>query len=222
MNLYTSNEDILTSNNVWWRDLEVLPGTIVGVRVNDGVVIGGEKRLTYNGFILSRNTRKVYPITDHVGVGFAGLMGDIEFLVKILKLEARNYRLQLNREIKPKGLAKILSIILYSYKLAPLLTEVIVGGYSSDGPQLFVLDPVGSLIEERYTALGSGGRVAIGYIEPRYKEDLDIRDAKELVINGIKTAIERDAVSGDGVDLLVITSEGYKLEEYLFKRESKV
>ncbi|MET1159689.1 MAG: proteasome subunit beta [Thermoprotei archaeon] len=200
--------------------MEVLPGTVIGIRVRDGVVIGGEKRLSYEGFILSKRVRKVYPITDYVGVGFAGLMGDIQFLVRALKYEARKYELDHGRRASPRNLAKILSIILYSYKLFPLFTEVVVGGINRDGkPEIYVLDPVGSLIEEKYVALGSGGRVALGYIEPNYSEGLSIDEAKNLVINAIRTAIERDVLSGDGVDLLIITSEGYKTEEYFFKRE---
>ncbi|MEM1877813.1 MAG: proteasome subunit beta, partial [Desulfurococcaceae archaeon] len=173
--------------------MEVLPGTVVGVKGRDFVVIGGEKRLSYNGFILSRMVRKVYPITDHCGVGFAGLFGDINYIVRILKLEARNYALEFGREINPKGLAKVLSVLLYSYKFIPLLTEVVVGGLDRDWkPSLYVLDPVGSLIEEKYVALGSGGRVALGYLEPNYREDISIDNAKKLVTDSIKVAIERD------------------------------
>ncbi|MEM1555571.1 MAG: proteasome subunit beta [Desulfurococcaceae archaeon] len=200
--------------------MEVLPGTVVGVKGRDFVVIGGEKRLSYNGFILSRMVRKVYPITDHCGVGFAGLFGDINYIVRILKLEARNYALEFGREINPKGLAKVLSVLLYSYKFIPLLTEVVVGGLDRDWkPSLYVLDPVGSLIEEKYVALGSGGRVALGYLEPNYREDISIDNAKKLVTDSIKVAIERDVASGDGVDLLVITRDGYRIEEYLFERK---
>lgn len=199
--------------------MEVLPGTIVGIKASNGIVIGGEKRLSYEGFILSRNVRKVYPITDHVGIGFAGLTGDAQFLVRALKYEARNYELTHKHRPSPRNIAKILSIILYSYKLFPLLTEVVVGGYNRENrPEIYVLDPVGSLIEEKYVALGSGGKVALGYIEPRYREDLSIEEAKEIVLDSIKTAIERDVLSGDGVDLLIITSEGYRVEEYLFSK----
>ncbi len=201
--------------------MESLPGTVVGIKAEDGVVIAGEKRLSYEGFILSRNTRKVYPITDHVGIGFAGLMGDIQFIVKALKYEAKIYEFNHSREISPRSLAKMLSILLYSYKQAPLLTEVVVGGYNRAGyPEIYVLDPVGSLIEEKYVALGSGGRVAIGYIEPNYREGFSLEDAKKLAIESIKAAIERDVVSGDGVDVLIISEKGYALEEYLFKKET--
>lgn len=195
-----------------------VPGTVVGVKAVDGIVIAAEKRLTYDGFVLSKNTRKVFAITPHVGVGFAGLMGDIQLIVRVLKYEAKHYELQHNREIRVRGLAKLLSIILYSYKLFPMLTEIVVGGVDDKGPQLYVLDPVGSLIEDNYVALGSGGPIALGVIETKYSRDMTISEAKQLGIEAIREAVERDAVSGDGVDVLVISRDVSRFEQYLFAK----
>jgi len=197
--------------------MSIIPGTAVGIKTKEGVVLASEKRVTYNGFVLSKQAKKVYPITSRVGVAFAGLMGDIGYLVKLLKFEAKYYELQYNKEIRVRSLAKVLSVILYSYKLFPMFTEVIVGGYDDEGPALYVLDPVGSLIEERYAAVGSGSQLALGYIEPKYREDLGLEDAEKLAFEAIKTVIERDVLSGDGVDLLVLTKQGYTTKEFLFK-----
>ena len=194
----------------------ILPGTAVGIRARDGVVLATDKRVTYEGFVLSRMAKKVHPVTSRCGVAFAGLMGDIGYLTRLLKLEAKMYELEFGREIKTRSLAKVLSVILYSYKLFPMFTEVIVGGYD-EAPALYILDPVGSLIEEKYAAVGSGHQLAIGYIEPRYKEDISLEEAEQLAIGAIKTVIERDVLTGDGVDILVFTREGYREKEYLFK-----
>lgn len=194
----------------------VLPGTAVGIKTRSGVVLATDKRVTYEGFVLSRQARKIHMVTKHCGVAFAGLMGDVGYLTKLLDYEAKMYELEFGREIKARSLAKVLSVILYSYKLIPMLTEVVVGGYD-EKPLLYILDPVGSLIEEKYAAVGSGHQLALGYIEPRYREDMSLEEAEKMAIDAIKTVIERDVLSGDGVDVLVITSEGYTSKEYLFK-----
>lgn len=194
-----------------------IPGTAIGIKARNGVVLASEKRVTYDGFVLSRQAKKVHPVTSRCGVAFAGLMGDIGYLIKVLKFEAKQYELQHNREIRTRGLAKLLSVILYSYKLFPMFTEVVVGGYDEEGPSLYVLDPVGSLIEERYVAVGSGSQLALGYIEPKYREDIDLDEAEKIAVEAIKTVIERDVLSGDGVDLLLFAREGYTTKELLFK-----
>ncbi|MEZ0393570.1 MAG: proteasome subunit beta [Desulfurococcaceae archaeon] len=198
--------------------MESLPGTVVGIRAKDGVVLASEKRLTYDGFVLSRNAKKLHLVTDRIGVGFAGLHGDANYVARLLKLEAQNYELEVGRSIRVRSLAKVLSIILYSFKLYPLMTEVVVGGVDDRGPSLFVLDAVGSLIEEKYAAIGSGAQVALGVIEPSYRDDMALAEARELAIKSLRTAIERDVLSGDGIDLLVIGGEGARFEEYLIRR----
>lgn len=195
----------------------MLPGTAVGLKTREGVVLATDKRVTYEGFVLSKQAKKVYMITGRIGVAFAGLMGDVGYLTKLLKLESKSYELRVGRDIKTRSLAKILSLILYNYKLIPMFTETIVGGYDEEGPALFVLDPVGSLIEEKYAAVGSGSQLALGYIEPKYREDLKVEEAEKIAVEAIKTVIERDVLSGDGVDVVIITKEGYSEKTYLFK-----
>ncbi|MEM4481985.1 MAG: proteasome subunit beta [Desulfurococcaceae archaeon] len=197
--------------------MALIPGTAIGLKTKNSVVLASDKRVTYDGFVLSKQAKKVYPVTSRCGVAFAGLMGDIGYLVKVLKFEAKQYELQHNREIRTKSLAKLLSVVLYSYKLFPMFTEVVVGGYDDEGPSLYVLDPAGSLIEERYVAVGSGSQLALGYIEPKYREDIAPEEAEKVAIEAIKTVIERDVLTGDGVDLLVFTREGYNVKELLFK-----
>ena len=71
-----------------------------------------------------------------------------------------------------------------------------------------MLDVLGSLIPDKYAAVGSGTELAIGVIEEGYKENMSAQEAKELVTRSIKSAVSRDSMSGDGIDFLIITKEG--------------
>jgi proteasome beta subunit len=71
-----------------------------------------------------------------------------------------------------------------------------------------VLDVLGSLIPDKYAAVGSGTEIAIGVLEEGYKDEMTAEEAKQLVTRAIKSAISRDAMSGDGIDFLTITKEG--------------
>ncbi|MEM1606005.1 MAG: hypothetical protein QXW41_07175, partial [Fervidicoccaceae archaeon] len=50
-----------------------------------------------------------------------------------------------------------------------------------------------------------------------YREDLSLEEAEKMAVEAIKTVIERDVLSGDGVDLLIFTKQGYVTKEYVFK-----
>ncbi len=186
--------------------------TAVGVKVKEGVVLGAEKRFSYGGYVLSKVGKKVFAIGDRFGIACAGLVADIQAISKIMLAEVKYYETVTGRSMTVRAAAKLLANILYSYKLMPLISETLFGGIDYTGAHLFVMDPLGSLIEDDYASVGTGAPIAIGIIESEYKPEMSISEARELVVKSIKAAISRDALSGDGIDLLMITSQGLKEE----------
>lgn len=186
----------------------VTGATAVGIKVNDGVVVAAEKRISYGGYIVSRAGKKVFRIADHMVIAAAGLFADMQSLSRIISAEIMYRELLSSSKMRVRAAAKLLSAILYSYKLMPFLSEIIFAGFDEEGYHLYVLDPVGSIIEDDYAAIGTGASIAIGVIESEYKNTLTIDQATELAIKSVKAAISRDAVSGDGIDIAVVTKNG--------------
>ncbi|HIQ10934.1 MAG TPA: proteasome subunit beta, partial [Pyrodictium sp.] len=167
------------------------------------VILAAERRVSYGGFVVSKSGKKLFKITDRLGLACAGLFADMQNISKMLKANIEYYELVTGRPLSIKAAARLLASILYSNKLFPFLSETIVGGIDFDNTtRLYVMDPLGSLIEDDYAAIGSGAPIAIGVLEANYREDLKFDDAKNLIIKAIKAAIERDAISGDGIDIL--------------------
>ena len=195
------------------REYLMLPGaTTVGLVCRDGVVLASEKRVSYGFYVISRAGKKVFKITDRIGAACAGMVADMQILVREVGAWARLYEYEVGRPMSVRSAAKLMSNILFSRRLFPLLTQTIVGGVDDEGPVLYVLDPLGSLIPDDYAAVGSGAEIAVGVLEADYKEGLSVKEGRDLAIRSIRSAISRDAISGDGVDLLMITSSG-TLEE---------
>ncbi len=182
--------------------------TTIGIKCNNGVVLASERRMSYGGYILSKRIKKVFKITDKLAVAFAGLFADMQALARFLKAEVKFYELTTSKPMNVKSVAKILSIILYSQKYMPYLSETLVGGIDNEGSHLFILDPLGSVIEDDYAAIGTGAPIAIGIIESLYKKEIDLDNGKKLAYRAVKAAIERDAASGDGIDLVSISEKG--------------
>lgn len=188
----------------------LIGATAVGIKINNGIVIGAEKRVSYGGFVLSKVGKKVFVIGDRMAMAAAGLFGDMQTISRLIVAEIMYRERLTSRKISVRAAAKLLSAILYSYKLMPFISEIIFAGYDSDGYHLYVLDPIGSLIEDDYAAVGTGGAIAIGIIESNYNKNMTLDEAEELCIKSIKAAASRDAVSGDGIDIAVITSNGIR------------
>jgi proteasome beta subunit len=194
-----------------------VPGaTTVGVVCTDGVILASEKRVSYGSFVVSRVGKKVFKISENIGAACAGLVSDMQILVRQVEAYANLFKLEVGRPIPVKSAAKTMSNLLFSRRLFPLITQTVVGGIDEAGPSLYVLDVLGSNIPDNYTAVGSGAEIAVGVLEEAYKEGMTVKEGKDLVTRAIKSAISRDARSGDGIDFLVITKNGIKEESIKF------
>jgi len=194
-----------------------IPGaTTIGVVCSDGVILASEKRVSYGYFVMSRVGKKVFKVADRIGAACAGLVSDMQILIREVEAYANLFRLDANRPISVKSAAKVMSNLLFNRRLFPLITQTIVAGMDDEGASLFVLDVLGSVIPDKYAAVGSGAEIAMGVLEQGFKENMSINDGKDLVTRAIKSAISRDVMSGDGVDFLTITSEGIGEESVKF------
>jgi proteasome beta subunit len=194
-----------------------MPGaTTIGVVFHEGVLLASEKRVAYGYLVVSKGVKKVFKITDQIGAACAGLVGDMQILAHEVEAQANLYGMDTGRKIPVRSAAKLMANILFNRRYAPLITQTIVGGLDEEGPSLFVLDVLGSLIPDKYAAVGSGTELAIGVLEEGYKEGMKLKDVKELVTRAIKSAISRDVLSGDGIDFLIITKEGVAEETIKF------
>jgi len=182
--------------------------TVVGLVCSDGVILAAEKRVSWGRMVMSRSGKKVFGVTPTMGLAFAGLVSDMQALTREAKAYANLYKLEKNRAISVKAMAKLISNILFNRRMMPLLMETLVGGVDEDGPAVYSMDPVGSLIPDKFITAGSGAPIAMGVLEARYSEEMDLEAGAELALRAIRSAVARDVVSGDGVDMLVIREDG--------------
>ncbi len=188
---------------------EIEQGTAVGVRAKDGVVLATDKRMAYGSFVMSRNAKKVFLVNSRAGIAMSGLYADVGAIIRYLSAESRYYELTSEQTMSLYALSKLLSGILYSYKMLPFLIEALVGGIDRDGqPRIYTLDSLGSVSEDKYMAVGSGATTALGYLESQYSDDITLSQAEDLAVTALRISMERDASTGDGIDILSIGSDG--------------
>jgi len=185
-----------------------MPGaTAVGITFDGGVVFASEKRIAFGNFLVSKSTKKTFPITPKVGATCAGLVADMQILTLQISALAKIRKMDLKREVPPNTIAKMMSNMMYERRYFPLLTQVIVGGVV-DKPIMYTLDPLGSVLPDEYAAVGTGAEMALGVLDPQFKSNMTKDEAIDLAKRAVRSAALRDSASGDGLDVLVITKEG--------------
>jgi proteasome beta subunit len=191
---------------------EPLKGTTtVGLVFKDGVVLATEKRATMGYLIASKTAKKVYQIADRIGMTTAGGVGDAQQMARIMTVECSLYRIRRGRQMSVAAASTLLSNILNNNRYYPFYVQLLVGGVDESGPGMYSVDALGGAIkEEEIVATGSGSPMAFGVLEDRYQKGMKKDEAVALAVRAVRAAIKRDAGSGEGVHVVVITKEGYR------------
>ena len=91
----------------------------------------------------------------------------------------------------------------------PFWVQLLLGGIDSDGGHVYSLDAAGGSIPDKFQTTGSGSPFVYGVLEDRFKENMSVKEGKELGVRALTAAMKRDSASGDGISMCVIDSKGY-------------
>ena len=198
--------------------------TTIGLVFSSGVILATEKRATMGYMIASKKAKKVYKVADRIGMTTAGGVGDAQQLARILTVECNLYQIRRSRPITVGATATLLSNYLNQNRYFPYYVQLLVGGIDESGPSVYSVDAMGGATrEEEIVATGSGSPMAYGVLEDRFVPHLSEDAAIDLAIRALKSAMKRDAGSGEGIHVVVITKDKYeeldedKLKKYLAK-----
>jgi proteasome beta subunit len=184
--------------------------TTIGIVFKDGVILATEKRATMGYMIASKKAKKVYKVAERIGMTTAGGVGDAQQLARILTVECNLYQIRRSRSITVGASATLLSNHLNQNRHFPYYVQLLIGGVDENGPSVYSVDAMGGATrEEEIVATGSGSPMAYGVLEDRFHKDMTEDEAIDIAIRALKSAMKRDAGSGEGIHVVVITKDKY-------------
>ncbi|QLG27032.1 archaeal proteasome endopeptidase complex subunit beta [Halorarum halophilum] len=186
--------------------------TTVGLKTDDGVVLATDMRASLGRMVSSKDVQKVEQIHPRGALTIAGSVSAAQNLIQTLKAETNLYEARRGKEMSMRALSTLTGNLLRSG--AFYIVQPILGGVDEEGPHVFSIDPAGGMTEEEYTVTGSGSQYALGVLEQEYDEDLTVGDAKTVAARAIKSAVERDLASGNGINVAVVTEEGVDITRH--------
>jgi proteasome beta subunit len=178
--------------------------TTVGITCEDGVVFASEQRASMGNLIAHKVTEKIFKIDDHIAATIAGSVSDAQSLMKIMRAEVSLYKMRNGKNISVESASALAANILHS---SPAYVQTLFGGVDEKGASIYSLDPAGGMIKDSFISTGSGSTFSYGVLEDRVKENIKVDEAVEVAIRSIKSAIERDTFSGNGILLATVTED---------------
>ena len=185
--------------------------TTLGLVCKDGVVLAADRRATAGTLIAHKRTKKVYKLDENIGLTTAGLVGDLQVLARYITAEVELYKLKRGVTMPVEACATLTANILSGSRYFPYWVQLVIGGVDPAGGHVYSLDAAGGSLPDKFVSSGSGSPYVYGALEDHYRDDLSTEDGANLAIRAVTAAMKRDAVSGEGIDVAIITKDGFKM-----------
>ena len=181
----------------------------IGICFDGGVVVGADHRATMGHFVANKNVQKLFSIADNIALTTAGLVGHAQVLSRVLAAEIAIYEMKRGGTMKVEAAATLTANILGG---RPYWVQLLIAGVDVDGSHVYSIDSAGGSISDTYCATGSGSPYMYGVLEDQYKDDMTENEALKVAAKALLASAQRDAASGNGMDLCVITlDKGFTL-----------
>ncbi|RBI64275.1 proteasome endopeptidase complex, archaeal, beta subunit [halophilic archaeon] len=204
----------LPENNFSKDDLENVNKTgttTIGLATDEGVVMATDMRASLGGrFVSNKNVQKVEQIHPNAALTMAGSVGGAQSFIRTMRIESNLYETRRGEHMSMQALSTLAGNLLRGGPF--FIVSPILGGLDEEGHHVYSIDPAGGVMSDDYTVTGSGMQLAYGVLEQEYTEGLSNEEGKQIAAHGIKSAVERDTGSGDGVFLAEITEEGVEIQ----------
>ncbi|PWN52456.1 putative PUP3-20S proteasome subunit beta3 [Violaceomyces palustris] len=184
-------------------------GSCIAFKGKNCVAIACDLRLGNQALTVACNRDKVFKITDKTYLGMTGLASDVDTLRSAFRYRLNMYRMKEEREIEPETFAHLVSSTLYEKRFGPYFIEPIIAGLNSNNePFIAAADLIGCLnFAKDFVVTGTASDKLFGMAEGLWEPDLGPEELFESISQALLGALERDALSGWGAIVRVITPD---------------
>lgn len=189
--------------------------------VGDGcVAIACDMRLGSQSLGVSNNFEKIFNY-DHVFFAATGLATDVITVNENFRAKTNLYKMKEERSIEPETFANLVSSSLYERRFGPWFIGPIVAGINSktDKPFICGFDSIGCIdFAKDFIVAGTASDQLFGMCEGLYEPNLKPDDLFECISQSLLNAADRDALSGWGALVYIITKDKV-VKRYLKSRQ---
>lgn len=192
--------------------MEYNGGSVIAMVGKNCVAIASDLRLGNQALTVATNFEKVFPVTDRIFLGLPGLATDVATLRERFRYLVNMYTIKEEREIEPETFAHLVSSTLYEKRFGPYFIEPVIAGLTSttrgSKPFIAATDLIGCLnFAKDFVVCGTASSKLFGVAEGLWEPDLEPEELFETISQTLLNAVDRDAFSGWGAIVHVITPE---------------
>ena len=139
------------------------------------------EKLEISKMLEEHSNRRTFPVDRHAGAVIAGVAADGRAIVDRAQAEASNYKSFYGDPIPGNVLAERLASYVHMYNLywyvRPFGVCTLIASYDHTGPQLYMVDPAGTMHRYFATAVGKGRQGAKNELEKLKLSEITCKEA---------------------------------------------
>lgn len=196
--------------------LEYNGAAIIAMAGKNCVGIACDKRLGANFTTVSCDFKKVFQMSPNLFVGLAGLATDVQTVHSKLRFRLQQYELQEERSMSPTVFSNLLSNMLYEKRFGPFFIEPVVAGLDAKTGKPFLsgMDLIGAPVyTDDFVVTGTATANMYGMCETLYRPNMGPDELFETLSQALLASCDRDALSGWGATVHIITKDGVTTRE---------
>ncbi|KAI0068719.1 N-terminal nucleophile aminohydrolase [Artomyces pyxidatus] len=188
-------------------------GSVIAMAGKDCVAIASDLRLGAGAQTIAMNFEKVFPVTDRLYMGLPGLATDVITLREKFRYLTNMFHIKESRPLQPSTFAHLLSSTLYERRFGPYFCEPVLAGLEltpsgTYQPYIAGTDLIGCLnFAKDFIVAGTASDKLFGVAEGLWEPDLGPEDLFETISQTLLNSVDRDAYSGWGAIVHVITAD---------------
>lgn len=183
-----------------------------------------EKRIT-SPLMEPSKVEKIFEVDRHIGCATSGLMADSRILLERARSESQNHWFVYNEPMYVESCARSVSNLAIQFSDSddsgpamsrPFGVAILFAGIDKDGgPQLYHMDPSGTLTRYGARAIGSGSEGAQQNLQEIYSSSLTLKEAVVKALETLKQVME-EKLSSVNVEVMTMTPKDYF---YMYTKE---
>jgi len=189
---------------------------LIGMSGDGCVGIAADRRLGQQLSTISCDFRKIFKMNDHLYVGLGGLATDVQTFHNEMKFRYSLYELKEERPMSAKVFTHMVSNMLYAKRFGPYFIEPIIVGIDpvTGKPFISSMDLIGATLDtDEYVVTGTTPGNLNGMCESLYQPKMNPDELFETLAQALLCSVDRDAISGWGGVVYIITKDGVTLKE---------
>jgi 20S proteasome subunit beta 4 len=191
------------------------------IQGDDYILLANDKSVMRSIMKLQDSDVKTIKLTDHQLLSCVGEHYDRKNFSKLIKCNLELYNYQNGNRLNTEEVASyVRSQLAESIRRNPYQANVLIAGYDNDGPKLYWLDYLGSIVRVAKAAHGYGAYFLYGLMDNYYKKGFNYNDGVDVIKKCIKELKTRFLVNMCEFDVFKITKDGIEDVSEQFKEKN--